>query len=485
MDKWLSHPTALKVLSVIIALLLWAVVHFDPEKTPATVTSNVDTKAYEAQSVVPIGLDDEFYALVKLEPTVVRVVVEGKRANLLALKDDDIVLNVDVSGLEAGEHTVPLSYKLPKGIELVEMSPTTVTVELVEIQTKLFDLGVITKGTPAKGYITGTPIFANEGNSQVEVTLPKEEMSHVGSVSITLSVEGAEKPIEEKKAKIVVYDTEGKPMEHSVIKPETVAVTLPVTPPFKMLPLQIGFTGSLPEGLSVSAVKPEIEKVAVYGEQKLLDTMESYKGATIDLSKIKGSGTYQVKLEASDGVKLVEPTEVNVELTIVSSETRTISRQIELNGLGEGLSANITSPEGGTASFEVVGAPNVLDALETGDVLLSVDLSGVAPGTYTMNVQASLPRFVQLAGSAEAVLKVTLDITDNSVSTGADPAGADTPEGGGEATAPPAGETAPAGESAEPNESGGEADAGSGAGAGAGAETGDSAANSGEAGNGG
>ncbi|WP_052350643.1 YbbR-like domain-containing protein [Paenibacillus gorillae] len=450
MDKWLSHPTALKVLSVIIALLLWAVVHFDPEKTPATVTSNLDTKAYEAQSVIPVGLDEEHYALVKLEPTVVRVVVEGRRANLLGLKDENIVLNVDLSGIKEGEHVLPLTYKLPKGIELVEMSPTTVTVELVEIQTKAFDLGVKIEGTPANGYITGTPNFVTTGGGQVKVTLPKEEMALVGSVSTSISVEGAEKTVEEKKSKIVVYDTEGHPMEHAVINPSTVAVTVPVTPPFKMLPLQLSYAGSLPDGLSVSAVKPEMDKVAVYGDQKLLDSLQFYKGVTLDLSKIKGTGTYKAKVTATDGVKMVEPNEINVEVTVVNSETRTLSRNIQLGGLADGLEATVMAESEGAFAFDVLGAPNVLDALKTDDIQLSADLSGLAPGTHSVELKAVLPRFVQLAGGT---LTVNIEIKDNSVSTGTDPTGepgtptgppTETPDGNG---TPPPEETANSGNS--------------------------------------
>lgn len=465
MDKWLSHPTSLKILSVVIAMLLWAVVHFDPESTPAKVTSNTDTKVYEAQSVSPIGLDESNYALVMLEPTVVRVVVEGRRASLLNAKDEDIVVQADLTNLKEGEHVVPLTYKFPKGLSLVEMSPQSVRVEILEIQTKLYDLEVITKGSPANGYITGTPLFAQEGNNQVKVTLPKDEMALVGSVSTTISVEGAEKTVEEKKARIIVYDTEGEPMEHATVSPATVSVTVPVTPPMKVLPLKFSYTGNLPDGLSVSSVKPEINKVAVYGDQALLDSLESYDAVAVDLSKLKQTGTVKAKVTAVGGLKMVEPSEINVEVTVAASETKTINRTITWNGLTEGLKATVITPLNSNVPVEVRGAPNVLAALRSDEVQLTGNLEGMEVGTHTINLKASLPQFVQLAAGAETALQVKIEITDGSIPTDTEPD--DEGSTGGQPTVPP--EEPPVEETPVPEEgsSGGNSGNGSGSNGGA------------------
>lgn len=436
MDKWLSHPTALKVLSVVIALLLWAVVHFDPESTPAKVTSNIDTKVIEAAEIIPIGLDEENYALFKLEPTVVRIVVEGRRANLLAAKPEDYIVQADLTGIKEGEHIVPLTYKMPSGISVVEISPQTVTVDIEEIQTKAFDLAVITTGTPANGYITGTPSFVDESNSQVKVTLPKEEMVHVGSVSTTVSVEGAEKSIVDKKARVVVYDTEGKVMEHAATSPSTVEVEVPVTPPFKMLPLQLSFTGRPPDGLSVSSVKAELDKVAVYGDQELLDQLTSYSGVTIDLSKLKKSGTVKAKVSTVSGAKLVEPTEINVEVTLVASESKLLDIPIKLTGLADGLRAKVSQPEGGILTLSVDGAPNVLASLQKADVELVADLSGLEPGQHSVKLTADLPTFVDLTADSTDDLTVTIEIEDDSTPTGTGPDGSGS-SNGGQVTQPP------------------------------------------------
>ncbi|MGO4108617.1 CdaR family protein [Paenibacillus sp. YAF4_2] len=442
MDKWLSHPTILKILSVAIALLLWAMVHFDPESTPATVTSSMDTKVIEAASVIPTDLDETKYALVNVEPTVVRLVVEGRKASLLTLKDEDYVVHADLSNVTAGEHVVPLTYDLPKGISLVESSPRSITVDIVEIETKTFDLGVVTEGTPANGYIAGTPSV--KSGTIVNITLPKDEMALVGAVRTTVDIEGAEKSVVNKKAPVIVYDTEGEAMEHAIVRPSAVEVEVPVTPPLKTMPLQLGFTGSLPDGLSVGSVKADIDKVAVYGDQKLLDSMETYTGGvTIDLSKIKESGTVKAKVTAVGDVKMVEPSEINVEVTVVASQTLTLDRTVRLNDLPEGLTASFKDPDDGHVSITVRGAPNMLAALQNDDVKLSADLSDARVGTATVPLLVKLPRFIDLA---EEKPTITLSITDKNATSDSNSGGAgDVPVGGqpadsnssGNATDPP------------------------------------------------
>src|SRR5690606_27489219 len=105
------------------------------------------------------------------------------------------------------------------------------------------------EGQPAEGYIMGTPTVMSESGNTVQVTLPKDEMSRVGVVTATIDVSGADKTVTNKKARIVVYDKDGIEMPHATAVPETVNIEVGVTLPFKQVPLQLRYTGSLAEEL--------------------------------------------------------------------------------------------------------------------------------------------------------------------------------------------------------------------------------------------
>ncbi|MGO4376378.1 YbbR-like domain-containing protein, partial [Paenibacillus sp. MCAF20] len=148
------------------------------------------------------------------EPTVVRIDVQGKLTDLLSASSiDDYKVIVDVKDVKPGIQELPLVVKLPKGIQLVAMSPRTVTVQLEEIVTKTFDLQVVAEGKPAEGFVAGEPaavtLSTEAAGPGIEVTLPKDDMQRVGSVVASVNIEGADKTVTDKKAKVVVYDTDG------------------------------------------------------------------------------------------------------------------------------------------------------------------------------------------------------------------------------------------------------------------------------------
>lgn len=435
MDKWLNHPTALKIISVVIGLLLWAVVHIDPETSPQTVTSNIDTKIIEAAPIVPIGLDDKQYKLTAMEPTVARLVVEGRISNLYAASNDSYIVNLDLTNAKPGIQELPLTVKLPKGIQKVELSPQTVTVRIEKIVTKPFELQIITEGQPAEGYILGTPAVLTENGGTVNVTLPEDDMDRVGVVGVTIDVGGAEKTVSNKKASIVVYDKDGAEMTDAVVSPDTVHVEAPVTLPFKQVPFQLRYTGALADGLSIVSVKPEVDQVTVYAWQTDLDSIQTYDGAVLDLSKVKQSGVIKVKAAPIDGIKWVSPAEIALDIVVESTETQMLPNlPITINGIPDGMSAQIRMPASGKIDLQVSGSESVLSQLKVSDVRLIAQVEGLAPGIHTVPLEIELPSYVQPVLPNGQTLTVEIEIIDDS-----EPAGGEIEEGdpGGSATDPP------------------------------------------------
>ncbi|OBZ07797.1 MULTISPECIES: YbbR-like domain-containing protein [Bacillales] len=423
MDKWLSHPTALKIISVLIGLLLWGIVHIDPGTSPQTVTTtNFDTKTIEASVITPEGLDADKYVLTAMEPTVVRLNVQGRLSDLLKNSSlDDYVVKVDLKGTKAGMQELPLTVSLPKGIQLIDMSPRTVMVQIEEILTKPFELQVVTEGNPAPGYVVGASTIVAP-TPAVQVTLPKDDMSRVGLVTTEVNIDGADKTVVNKKAKVLVYDTDGIEMTNAIISPETVHVEVKITPPFKSLPLQVRYTGTLPDGLSLVSVKPAIDKVTVYGEQKALDELKVYDGVVLDLSKVKESGSIQVKAEPIDGIKSVDPGEVTLDVVVAPNITRTFTGlPVTIEGLAAGTSAVIRTPADGKFNVTVSGAESVLSGLKAEAITVIANTEGLAPGLHVVTLQVDVPAYVSTVLTEGQKLTVSIEIiNDATAGTGGD-----------------------------------------------------------------
>ncbi len=420
MDKWLNHPTALKIISVILGLFVWVIVHIELETPGQTTATSIDTKTIEASVIVADGLDEDKYLLSAMEPTVVRLDVQGRLTDLKrASSDEDYVVMVDLKDAKPGIQELPLKVKkMPKGITLVQMSPNIVTVQIEEIVTQSFDLQVTKTGEPAAGYHAAAPTVV-AASSKVEVTLPKDDMGRVGSVAATVNIDGADKTVVNKKAKIIVFDTDGIEMDNAIVSPETAQVEVKVTPPFKSLPLQLGYSGKLPDHLSLVSVKPAVETVTVYGEQQTLDELQVYDGAVLDLSKVKQSGSVQVATPAVNGLKSVEPVEVAVEVVVAPIVTRTFSGlPIHIEGVSTGSNAVISTPAEGKYTLTVSGAATVLSKLQSSDIRLSVNLEGLAAGEHTVPLVVDVPEYVDIVledgEKLTATVKLTVDETAGS-----------------------------------------------------------------------
>lgn len=428
MDKWLSNPTAMKLVALALGLILWAVVHFDDSQPAPAVTSSLETKTFSTVKVQPYGLNERSYVLQGFDPPTVKLTVRGTKSDLLRATTEDYRVRVDLSTVTEGEHTLTLRAELPRGVDLVSMTPDTVKVTVEELQTKEFEVEIATKGTPVQGYKAGIPIL--RPTNRVHVTLPSGELSRVVKVAGTVSVEGESKTIKSKSVKLAAYDSAGNPIEGAVLDPAVLEVDVPITNPYKTVPLQFKLLGHMPPGLSIASFKPDAEQVTVYGPQNVLDKVE-FVEADVQLAQLTKSGKVTIKLQGVDAITEYSPAEVNVDIDVVLSSTRSIQGlPVTIEGLGEGLHAKIVDPSTEKVDITVQGAPAMLDTLQPGDVDVVADLSGRGPGTYTVPIVVNSPRFIDQAGGN---MSVTVEIASDEpvVATPDDGAGAGTGDGTG------------------------------------------------------
>lgn len=421
MDKWLMNNTSSKIIALVLGVLLFAVVH---KQDPNVNTHQplYETKEIQAVQIVTQGLDEKQYVINRLEPSTVRIQVEALRSRMSSILTENYKVILDVSGYEAGTHTIPLKYELPDGVKLVSMQPSAVTVELEEVQTKQFDVTIKTKGTPQDGYTAGTPIITP--SNRVHVTLPTSEMDNVQSVSAMINIDQANESVIQKQVKLTAYDKAGNVMKNAVIEPSVMQVEIPISKPFKSVPLQLTVRGNLPAGLAVGSVEPSVNQVTLYGPQEDLDQIEFYDGLQIDLSTFKAAGTYNVnlKLTLPSNLEKMEPSAIDVKVVIVAEKERVISNvPITLAGRNDKLKTTITEPASRSYDVKVVGAPDLVDALSASDIQLIANVNDLPPGNHRVTLQVNLPRFVRLVNNPTFYAVILIEDKDVPAGTGPEP----------------------------------------------------------------
>lgn len=425
MDRWMKNNNFNKILALALAVLLWAIVHMDDAPASQPVTARMQTKVVNNVKIQTVNFDSENYVLASMSAETVKLEVRGQPADLSFAMADDYKITADLDGAKPGESTIALGHEMPRGVELISMTPSTVRVKVEMRISKTFPVSVVTKGSPAKGYQTGAVQVEPE---TAEVTLADSALKRIAKVQGVLELDGQKDTVTEK-VKLVAYDKDGKEVEGALIEPETATVTVPVTLPFKSVPLEIGLTGELPGQLVVSTVTPELTQVVVYGPQQVLDALNAVE-ANLNLSRVKSAGTtvLDVALEPPEGTERIEPQEVKVTVETSEIAERTLDDvPVTIEGIPEGMQAAAV-PD--SVSLTLSGSPGLLADLEPGSVTATADVSGLSAGSHRVELDIRLPRFVSLGGQPEAV---TVELRRRAVT------------GGGEAATPTPPDNNPAG----------------------------------------
>jgi YbbR domain-containing protein len=142
MLKLITENWALKVLSLIFAVVLWFFV--------------IGEKRQERGYAVPLELQNvpEGMMIANDVPSLVDVRISGPRTLLMNLRPSDITISVDLKDLQPGLTSfkrLEERLNIPSGLKVTRLSPSFVDVKLERIKEKTVPLKVDLVGSPAEG----------------------------------------------------------------------------------------------------------------------------------------------------------------------------------------------------------------------------------------------------------------------------------------------------------------------------------------------
>ncbi|WP_458121221.1 CdaR family protein [Paenibacillus sp. Z6-24] len=420
MDKWISNNTVAKVLALVVSILLWIMVHMDNNTLPMqSSASQVGTSVINDVQVQPYGFDEDKYVLKSIEPSTVSIEVRGTRPDLLP--SDSYKAKVDLSQIKGpGTISLPLITDTPASVQYVSSTPSVVKVTIEEKTSNVFVPEIIAQGEPAEGYQKGAPVVT-DGTDKVSVTLPQSRLEDVQKVQGVISVAGATDTVS-KTVALAVYDKSGNVMKDAIISPAAVKVEVPIGAATRTLPLNLSYTGQLPNSLVLAGTEVSADEITVYGSESALAALGDSITASVDLSSIEQAGTVTLtaKLDLPEGTERVSPSSVQVKITTEEFSERVIQNvPIGLVGTGSNVEAIITKPQSKQVSLNIKGSPEALQAVKPEDIKATANISGRGPGTYTIPVQIVLPETVSLTDPG-IKLNATVTITEKAGSTGSD-----------------------------------------------------------------
>ncbi|MGD6834425.1 CdaR family protein [Sutcliffiella halmapala] len=399
MDRFISNRWIMKIIALLLAFMLYMSVNIDTTSTqqrnntasPFPSSPNVDV---ETVTDVPVETYyDRDNLVVSGLPQSVAVTMEGPTGTVkpTALQRDFEVY-LDLSDLELGTHQVPLQWRNISDKLDVTVEPGFATVTIQEKVTEDFPVEVdfINRGQIEEGYQPEQPIVKP---NIVKVTGSRELIDSIALVKARVDLKGVNESINQQ-SKVTVYDSEGNTLNVEV-EPAVVDVNVPVTSPFKTVPLKINRKGSLKENLSITKVEAVPGEVTVYGPKGVIDGLEYIDNIDLDLTEITESTTIEVDVPVPDGVKRVVPEKINIKVEVEKEEQKTFTNvPIEYIGLPEDMELEMVDPESGQMDLTVRGAPSVLEGLESTDMEMYINVTDLGEGEHELPLEINGPQNV-------------------------------------------------------------------------------------------
>ncbi|MFZ5645922.1 MAG: YbbR-like domain-containing protein [Bacillota bacterium] len=289
---------SLRILSVLLALLLW--VYVTNEQNPAY---NQILSINLQQRGMPEGM-----VLNGNIPQNVSIRVQGTRGQVAALTPADFEAVLSLAGLTEGEHSVPVKVNAPQGLQISKVTPERISLSLESIIEQQVEVSAALKGAPARGYTVLDPVILP---STVTVKGPRSKVSAInGLATVTVELDSADRQVE----KILPVTVAQSGIS---VLPLSVKVTVPVTPmPVKTVPVRAGTTGSPAGEYEISGITVSPGDVQVMAPAEVLAGIRSIEIQSVDVTGATGDVTVKAAIIPPSGAVDIRPATVEVIVNI-------------------------------------------------------------------------------------------------------------------------------------------------------------------------
>ena len=394
-----SHNLMWKILSVVIAVLMWSyIVSADSSITRTKVLSSVDV-SLSGQSVLQSRLlavvMDEDEALAS-----VRVKVKVPQANYARVTADSVSVELDLSRVrQTGRQEVELVGTTAYG-EVVQITPSTLEVDIEPMDTRVVPVNVELQNQDEDKYYY---VVSQSNPSQLTISGASSVVQRIAQAQALVNVEGMTSG-RNVSVKYALLDEEGNEVTQLVSKPtSSVMVGLSIDPIARLsvdASIETATTGTLPEGYKITRVEVQPATITVAGDPSLLGELEMLTFEQVNVTGRTQSFSTVAAVNALDAMKYVSTRQVTV--TVYIEEESQIARfenvNLSISGLREGCAAELSDE---TVRVKATGAYSEMGHLAAGHLLARVDLTGLAPGEYDVPVQVTADNYPSVAFEAE------------------------------------------------------------------------------------
>jgi len=308
------------------------------------------------------------------------------------LSSSSFTATVDLSNLPSGTAEVPVqAISLVPNVQLVDVVPKTIVVQLEPVTTKTLPVQVQTEGTPSSGFFAGD---ATSDPATVSVHGPESVVNQLSHVTAVVDVNGASSQ-RDVSATLQAIDGSGHAVTSVSITPTSATIHQPLTKlaATKTVGIQVITTGTPPDGKLVSPKSTRPITVTIAGGQSQVAGITTIATKPIDVSKLSQDTTIKAILDVPSGITVIDQSPIDVSFVVTDQlSSRSFNAKLVYSNAPAGRQVVTADPAAPT--IVVTGTAPVLEKLSGADIVVTIDLAGATVGTIQVplaTAQVSLP----------------------------------------------------------------------------------------------
>lgn len=422
MKKNMINKFTLKILSLIIAILIWLLVRNvdDPIiiRTFYEIPVTIENASYLAENLeIPLLVDGK---------DTVKVRIKGARSVVNKLEKEDITAVADMTQI-ISKDTTPIM--VPVEVTCTGISDSDITVRPRNIQVNIEKqksvektIAVSTGDTqPDKDYEIGN-LKANP--EKVTISGPESIIDRIDKVVALVDVTGRKESNIEIKSQLKIYDKNldelsAKQLEYLNIKEisdNTIRIQAQFWKVKQNVKIKAEYSGEPKHGYEVDSINLVPDTVSVAGTEEALKKLEQegntleIPGKYIDVTDKTGDFEENIDLNEllPEDLKLVRDLNSSVIATVKilpynSRDYEVSVTQIKADNKAEDLDLVFQDEQ---ITIRAKAKEQDLDSLSTADIQVQIDLNGYGEGEYEVPVTVTLPSGYELVEDIKVKVKL-------------------------------------------------------------------------------
>ena len=355
------------LISIICAIALWAytttVINPETERTISGI---------QVELVNIDALNDRGFTVNENTVYPVDIVVRGARAEIAKLGQTDFRATADMTGYKKGVASVPVSVVTPNNIELIQVRPESIQVNVVDLITVYKPVRLEFEEEFPKGQEPG---FIEIIPDEMEVSGVTDLVDSIDYIRALVKKGVLAEELSTFRVDVFAIDKTGHPVYNIRLSQPSVEVTGALCTT-KWVPLRIETIGEQREDIDITDMHiPDF--IMIRGVKDVVEGITEVEGRPVDLTNITYTEDIPIELVSlPNGVEVADASKtlsVWVEVQgIVKKEFEFTADMIEVRNLDENLSGHVNT---GSVTVTVLAPPDIISELTQDDIKLYVDAS--------------------------------------------------------------------------------------------------------------